>query len=174
MPGRLRVVVANLLRRRTKRVETTRSVARTKPRKPRRFLMIARLFRLVPDTSLREKWAEQDSNLRRLSPVGLQPTPFGSGGTDKTSAAPMRSARFSSPRFRPPHPGRRAEHHPRGRQAGGGRPYPGTCPDVRRPPCGCPDAHPRDVNTTHHGPPAADGCHTEPARNAHDETHRRR
>ncbi len=52
----------------------------------------------------RDEWAEQDSNLRRISPVGLQPTPFGrsgirprgghsidSGGRDQTSGGGLGS-----------------------------------------------------------------------------------
>jgi hypothetical protein len=33
-------------------------------------------------TDLKKKWAGKDSNLRRLTPTGLQPVPFSRSGTD--------------------------------------------------------------------------------------------
>ena len=38
------------------------------------------------------EWAEQDSNLRRISPVGLQPTPFGRSGIRPSGGATLSTA----------------------------------------------------------------------------------
>ena len=42
-----------------------------------------------PSEASDKQWAEQDSNLRRLSPVGLQPTPFGRSGIRPSGRATL-------------------------------------------------------------------------------------